>query len=186
MHHSHTHTTRNNNAKHSQHNSPSPTNHHTDIAYWIRHVTNIPDPLIIGDVNAHSTLWYSHTDNHRGQLIFDIISNSEHIIINTDTPTRVPHTILQQATSPAITTIYNDNHIRTKDKLQQNRHTFTNYRKANWKKITTYTETVFSNIQPPPDIHTADTIFTNIILHSNNTKSPKGRYNPHANYFHNT
>ena len=91
--------------------------HHTttpwtqDITYCMRYVTNIPDSILTGDVNAHSTLWYSHTAVHRGQLIFDIISNSEHITLNTDTPTRVPHTTLQQATSPDITpistTLYN-------------------------------------------------------------------------------
>ena len=77
----------------------------TDITYCIRHVTNIPDSMLTSEVNAHSTLWYSHTDDHRGQLISDIISNSGHITLNTDTPTRVPHTTLQQATSPYITTI---------------------------------------------------------------------------------
>ena len=74
----------------------------TDIAYCIRLVTNIPNSILTGNVNAHSTLWYSHTDNHRGQLISDKISNSEHIILNTDTFTRGP--TLQQATSPGITT----------------------------------------------------------------------------------
>ena len=53
----------------------------TDIAYCVRHVTNIRYSILTGDVNAHSTLWYSHTDDHRGQLISDIISNSEHIIL---------------------------------------------------------------------------------------------------------
>ena len=77
----------------------------TDIAYYIRHVTNIPHSILTGDVNADSTLWYSHTDDHRGHLISDIISNLEHITLNTDTPTRVPHTTLQQATSQDITTI---------------------------------------------------------------------------------
>ena len=148
-------------------------------------------------MNAHSTLWYAHTDDHRGQLISDIISNSEHITLNTDTPTRVPHTTLQQATSPDITTIFttlynrtnwhtihalNSDHppiiitinIRTKYKLQQNRHTFTNYRKANWTQFTTDTETDLSDIQPPPDIHTANTIFTNII-HADKHNIPKGK-----------
>ena len=82
----------------------------TDIAYCIRHVINIPDSILTGDVNAHSTLWYSHTDDHRGQLISDKISSSEHIILNTGTPTRVPHTTLPQATSPDITT-YNLHNI---------------------------------------------------------------------------
>ena len=127
----------------------------THIAYCIRHVTNIPDSILTGEVIAYSTLWYAHTDDHSGQLISDIISNSEQIILNTDTPTGVPHTTLQQGTSPDITaistTLYNrttwhtihalnSDHLpiittintRTIYKLQQNRHTFTNYRKANF------------------------------------------------------
>ena len=170
----------------------------TDIAYCIRHVTNIQDSILTGDVNAYSTVWYSHTDDHRGQLISDIIRNSEQIILNTDTPTRVPRTTLQQATSPDITTIsttlynrttwhtihaLNSDHLpiittintRTKYKLQQNRHTFRNYRKTNWTQFTTDTEAAFSDIQPPPDIHTANTIFTNIILHADKQTIPKGK-----------
>ena len=41
----------------------------------IQHITNIPLSVLIGDVNAHSTLWHLHTDDHRGQLIADVISN---------------------------------------------------------------------------------------------------------------
>ena len=72
---------------------------------------------------------------------------------------------------PMITTI----NTRTKYKLQQNKHTFTNYRKANWTQFTTDTEAAFSGIQPPPDIHTANTIFTNIILHADKHNIPKGK-----------
>ena len=149
-------------------------------------------------MNAHSTLWYSHIDDHRGQLISDIISISEHIILNTDTPTRVPHKPLKQTTSPDIatisTTLYNrttcltihalnSDHLpiittintRTKYKLLQNRHTFINYRKANWTQFTTDTEAASSDIHPPPDIHTANTIFTNIILHEDKHNIPKGK-----------
>ena len=106
----------------------------------------------------------------------DLRHNQPLIILNTDTPTRVPHTTLQQATSPDITTIsttlYNRTNwhtihaqnsdqlpiittinTRTKYKLQQNRHP--NYRKANWTQFTT------------------DTIFTNIILHADKHNIPK-------------
>ena len=177
----------------------------TDIAYCKRHVTNIPDSILTGDVNAHSTLWYSHIDDHRGQLISYIIINSEHIILNNNTPTRVPNTTLQQVTSPDITTIsttlynrttwhtiqaLNSDHLpiittintRTKYKLQQNRHTFTNYRKANWTEFTTDTEAAFSDIQPPPDIHTANPIFTNIILHADKHNIPKGKIHSTFSY----
>ena len=63
----------------------------------------------------------------------------------------------------------------TKYKLQQNRHTFTNYRKANWTQFTTDTDAAFSDIQSPPDIHTANTIFTNTILHAHKHNIPKGK-----------
>ena len=163
----------------------------TDISYCIQHATNTPDTILTGGVNAHSTLWYSHTDNHRGQLISDKISNSEHIILHHDTPTRVPHTTLQQATSPDITTIsttlfnriswhtihaLNSDHLpiittintRTKYKLQQNRHTFMNYMKANQ----IYT------LQTPSSQTSSST--------KTHTQSQMAKYITHANYFQNT
>ena len=60
----------------------------TDIHHCIQYITNIPHSLLTGDVNAHSTLWHSYTDNHRGQLIAD------HITLNTNTPTNVPNITL--------------------------------------------------------------------------------------------
>ena len=83
----------------------------TDIQHYIQYITNIP--VLTGDVNAHSTLWYSYTDDHRGQLIADVISNSDHITLNTNTPTRVPSTTLQQTSSPDITTVSNTLYNRT-------------------------------------------------------------------------
>ena len=58
-------------------------------------------------------LWHSYTDDHRGQLIADVISNSDHITLNTNTPTRVPNTTLQQTSSPDITTVSNTLYNRT-------------------------------------------------------------------------
>ena len=69
----------------------------TGIQHCIYDITNIPYSVLTGDVNAHSTLWHSYTDDHRGQLIADVISNSDHITLNTNTPTRVPNTTIQQA-----------------------------------------------------------------------------------------
>ena len=62
----------------------------TDIQHCIQYITNIPHSVLTGDVNVHSTLWHSYTDDHRGQLIADVISNSDHITLNT--PTRAPNT----------------------------------------------------------------------------------------------
>ena len=73
---------------------------HTDIQHCIPYITKIPHSVLTGDVNAHSILWRSYTDDHRGQLITDVISNSDHITLNTNTPTRVTNTTLQQTSSP--------------------------------------------------------------------------------------
>ena len=85
----------------------------TDIRHCIQYITNIPHSVLTGDVNAHSTLWHSYTDDHRGQLIADVISNSDHISLNTSTPSRVPNTTLQQTSSPDITTVSNTLYNRT-------------------------------------------------------------------------
>ena len=55
----------------------------------------IPHSVLTVDVKAHYTLWNSYTDDHRGQLIPDVISNSDHITLNTNTPTIVPNVTLQ-------------------------------------------------------------------------------------------
>ena len=48
----------------------------TDIQHCIQHIINIPHSVVTGDVNAHSTVWHSYTDDHRGQQMADFISNS--------------------------------------------------------------------------------------------------------------
>ena len=170
----------------------------TDIQHCIQYITNIPHSVLTGDVNAHSTLWHLYTDDHRGQLIADVISNSDHITLNTNTPTRVPNTTLQQTSSPDITTVSNtlynwtswttqhalsSDHlpiittinIRHDYRLQQNRRTFTNYKKADWTQFTEDTESAFAQTTIPTNIHTANRIFTNIILMADKQNIPKGK-----------
>ena len=93
-----------------------------DIQHCIQHITNIPHSVLTGDINAHSTLWHSYTDDHRGQLIADVISNSDHITLNRNTPTRVPNTTLQQTSSPDITTVSNTLYNQTSWTTQQLHH----------------------------------------------------------------
>ena len=170
----------------------------TDIQHCIQYITNIPHSVLTGDVNAHSTLWHSYTDDHRGQLIADVISNSDHITLNTNTPTRVPNTTLQQTSSPDITTVSNTLYNRTSwttqhalssdhlpiittinirhdYRLQQNRRTVTNYKKADWTQFTEDTESTFAQTTIPTNIHTANRIFTNIILMADKQNIPKGK-----------
>ena len=74
---------------------------------------SINQSVLTGDVNAHSSLGHSYTDDHRGKLIAEVISNSDHILLNTDTPTRVPNTAFQQTSFPDITTVSNTLYNRT-------------------------------------------------------------------------
>ena len=103
---------------------------------------------------------------------------------NTDTLTRVPNTTLQQTSSLDITTVSNTRYNRTSwttqhalssdhlpiittinirhdYRLQQNRRTFTNYKKADWTQFTEDTQSAFTQTIIPTSIHTANIIFTN-------------------------
>ena len=154
-------------------------------------------------MNAHSTLWHSYTDDHGGQLIADVISTSDHITLNTNTQTRVPNTTLQQTSSPDITTVSNTLYNRTwwttqhalsldhlpiittinirhNYRLQHNRRTFTNYKKSDWTQLTEDTESAFAQTTIPTNIHTANIIFTNIIMMADKHNTPKGKM--HSNY----
>ena len=153
----------------------------TDIQHCIPYITNIPHSVLTGNVNAHSTFLHSYTDDHRGQLIADVISNSDHITLNTNPPTRVPNTTLQQTSSADITTVSNTLYNRTSwtsqhalssdhlpiittinirhdYRLQQNRRTFINYKKANWTQFTEDTGSDFAQTTISTNIHTANII----------------------------
>ena len=73
-------------------------------------ITNLPNGIITADFNAHSPLWYLPTKDHRGELIEDILLNSHHITLNTNTPTCLSPNQTQQPTSPDITTASADLH----------------------------------------------------------------------------
>ena len=146
-------------------------------------------------MNAHSTLWHSYTDDHIEQLIADVSSNSDHITLNTNKPTKcqTPHyNKHHHQISPRCYTLYNRTswttqhalssdhlhiittiNIRHDYRLQQNRRTFTNYKKADWTQFTDGTESAFAQTTIPTTIHTANRIFTNIILMADKHNIPK-------------
>ena len=76
-----------------------------DITRCINYITSLPNTIIMGDINAHSTHWHSNTNDHRGNLIANIIQNSDHCILNTNTHTRFPFAKNQAPSSPDISAI---------------------------------------------------------------------------------
>ena len=53
--------------------------------------------------------------------------------------------------------------------------TFTNYKKADWTQFTEDTDSAFAQTTIPTNIHTANIIFTNIILMADKHNIPKGK-----------
>ena len=101
--------------------SPDHATCDADITSCIQYITNLPNSIISGDINAHSPIWHSHTTDHRGDLIADLLGNSDHITLNTNTHTRLPFAANQRPTSPDITSIttnlYNRTHWETLNAL---------------------------------------------------------------------
>ena len=64
------------------------------ISSMLTTITNLPKKIITADVNTHSLLWYLPTKDHRGELIEDILLNSHHITLNTNTPTSTIQSII--------------------------------------------------------------------------------------------
>ena len=58
--------------------------------------------------------------------------------------------------------------------IQQNRRSYTNYRKADLDKFTQDTEDAFTALQPPTDIHDANKTFTNILYQAGKKHIPVG------------
>ena len=169
-----------------------------DIANCFNYLVSQPSMLITGDINAHSSSWYSRITDHRGAIIEDILHNSNHMILNSNTPTRIPTAKNQQSSSPDITTIstnlyhqtswktiyaLNSDHLpiiitlntKTNYKLQQNRRSYTNYNKADWQKFSEEIEEIILKTNTTEDIHTANRILTNAILTADKHCIPKGR-----------
>ena len=54
------------------------------------HLMMTTDPLILGDFNAHHSLWYSSSTDSRGTMLESMVSGSNFGILNCDSPTRLP------------------------------------------------------------------------------------------------
>ena len=54
------------------------------------HMLTGTDSLVLGDFNAHHSLWHSETTDTRGNQLADSISISSFSVLNTDSSTRLP------------------------------------------------------------------------------------------------
>ena len=56
----------------------------------IAHLLTGTDSLVLGDFNAHHSLWHSGTTDSSGNQLADLVSISSFAVLNTDSPTRHP------------------------------------------------------------------------------------------------
>ena len=168
------------------------------MQHYMQCVRGMPHSVLAGDVDAHPTLWHSYTDDHGGQLIADVISKSDHITLNRNTPSGVPDATLRQTASPDITTVSNTLYNRTSwttqhalssdhlpiittvdirhdCRLRSSRRTVANCGRADWTPFAEETESAFGQTTIPTNIHTANIIFTNIILMADKHNIPNGK-----------
>ena len=170
----------------------------SDITKCFEFITRHKNVMLVGDINAHSNLWFSKHTDKRGELISNLLSDSNQIILNLNYSTRQPSTVSQQPTSPDITTIASNlshnatweilhalssDHLpikitfntKTNFKMTQNRNMYTNYKKANWEQYQKEIEELIPNDTTITDVHLANNLLTNIILKSDKHHIPKGK-----------
>jgi hypothetical protein len=66
---------------------------------------------------------------------------------------------------------------KTKYRLIQHKHTYINYKKADWTKFTEQIENRLTHEIPPTEVHTSSKTLTNLILTADKHFVPKGRIN---------
>ena len=181
--------------------NPDHSNSQEDITNCMTHILNTNNTMLTGDFNAHHTLWHSPTTDNRGTLIADLINSSNQIVLNTNTPTRMPTNRNHQATSPDISTasntIYNNitwstlnalnsdhnpikisYNTKTKFRLIQHRRSYTNYRKADWQGFTNSIENALTDTTDVTDVHKSNKILTLLLLDADKHYIPKGIIRP--------
>src|SRR5207245_8749144 len=68
---------------------------------------------------------------------------------------------------------------KSKVRLNQNRRSYTNYKKANWTQFTEEIEHTLTNCASPKRLHSTNITPTNIILNADKHNIPKGKINAH-------
>ena len=86
---------------------------------FLDHLMMTTDTLILGDFNAHHSVWYSSSTDTRGTLLDNMISGSNFSILNWDSPTRLPGNA--NPSSPVVSlssaSLINSTNLQTKTKL---------------------------------------------------------------------
>ena len=81
---------------------------HSIISSTFTTIKNLLNTIITVDVNAYLPLWYFPTEDHKGEVVEDILLNSNYVTLDINTPTLLPPNQTQQPISSDITTASTD------------------------------------------------------------------------------
>ena len=159
------------------------------------HLMTGTDTLVLGDFNAHHSAWHSRTTDTRGNQLADLISESNHVVMNEDSPTRLPGNAepsspdVSLASASLITssdwqthTTMSSDHLPILIRLQttvtispaQHR-TFVNLKKANWTRYKQEIENKLRSRHLPTDCQKDEKLFRATLLKAASHHIPTGR-----------
>ena len=161
----------------------------------IDHLLTGTDSLVLGDFNAHHSLWHSGTTDSRGNQLVDSISISSFAVLNKDLPTRLPgnanpsspdvslasaslitssdwqtHTTMSSAHLPILIG------LQTTATSSPARHrTYINLKKADWSRYRQEIERKLSSRHLPTDCQKDKKLFRATLLKAASHHIPTGR-----------
>ena len=159
------------------------------------HLLTGTDSLVLGDFNAHHSLWHSGTTDTRGNPLADSVSTSSFAVLNTDSPTRLPGSAnpsspdVSLASTSLITssewqthTTMSSDHLPILIGLQTTatsspaRHrTYINLKKADWTGYRQEIERKLSSRHLPTDCQKDEKLFRATLLKAASHHIPTGR-----------
>ena len=168
-----------------------------DFDPTLNNILNHTDSIILGDINAHDSLWCPTLQDARGSKFADEINQSDYGILNTNQPTRLPTNRDGQPSSPDITlasmslmpymtweprTTLGSDHLPLLISCSTNiqpqmsdKKVYVNFKKADWQSFHDYTEQRFSALEQPSNIHKAERCFRKILNDASKKFIPQGR-----------
>ena len=160
------------------------------------HLMMTTDTLILGDINAHDSAWYSSSTDTRGTLLENVVSGSNFGILNWDSPTRLPGNT--NPSSPDVSlvsaSLITSTNWQTKTNLcsdhlpilisLQMDHTINpiphrnsfNLKKANWDRYSKEIEDKLSKRRLPSNCQKGEKILRTIILKAASRHILSGRH----------
>ena len=161
----------------------------------IDHLLTGTDSLVLGDFNAHHSLWNSGTTDSRGNQLADSVSISSFAVLNIDSPTRLPGNADPSSTDVSLasaslttssewqthTTMSSDHQpipigLQTTSTSSPARHrTYINLKKADWTGYRQEIERKLSSRHLPTDCQKDEKLFRATLLKAASHHIPTGR-----------